>query len=48
MLQACWQTVDLKVDRHFGEGQLFLTHAFKQFVRLLGRIRIGGWSPALQ
>jgi hypothetical protein len=21
MLQACWQGVDLKVDRRFGEGQ---------------------------
>ncbi len=23
MLQACSQAVDLKVDRHFGEGHLF-------------------------
>jgi len=26
MLQACLQSVDLKVDRHFGEGQDTIDH----------------------
>src|SRR5258706_10541977 len=36
MLQACSQGVDLKVDRHFGEGH-YLGEFFRRITRKLGK-----------